>query len=74
MHTTHGMAQLILIWPQTIEKYLFLPIPKKQVKKPLWAPSNYHGSVGQGFEVVENYIRGQEGHHGGIISILLAVS
>jgi hypothetical protein len=33
-------------------------------KKHLWAPSNYHGSVGQGFEVVENYIRGQEGYEG----------
>ena len=38
------------------------PELKKQVKKHLWAPSNYHGSVGQGFEVVENYIRGQEGY------------
>jgi len=39
------------------------PELKKRVKKHLWAPSNYHGSVGQGFEVVENYIRGQEGHN-----------
>ena len=38
------------------------PELKKQVKKHLWAPSNYHGSVGIGFEVVENYIRGQEGY------------
>ena len=37
------------------------PELKKKVKKHLWAPSNYHGSVGIGFEVVENYIRGQEG-------------
>jgi putative transposase len=41
------------------------PELKKRVKKHLWAPSNYHGSVGQGFEVVENYISCQEGHHGG---------
>jgi len=39
------------------------PKLKKQVKKHLWAPSNYHGSVGIGFEVVENYIRGQEGYN-----------
>jgi len=30
------------------------PELKKRVKDHLWAPSNYHGSVGQGFEVVEN--------------------
>jgi len=29
------------------------------VKKHLWAPSNWHSSVGIGFEVVDNYIRGQ---------------
>ena len=39
------------------------PELKKQVKDHLWAPSNYHGSVGIGFEVVENsYIKGQEGY------------
>ena len=27
----------------------------------LWAPSCYHGSVGQGWEVVEKYISGQKG-------------
>ena len=27
----------------------------------LWAPSCYHGSVGQGWEVVERYISGQKG-------------
>ena len=40
------------------------PELKKRIRDHLWAPSNYHGSVGQGFEVVENYIRCQEGHHG----------
>ncbi len=35
----------------------------QKVKKHLWAPSNYHGSVGQGFEVVENYIKSQNAHH-----------
>jgi len=35
------------------------PELKKKVKKHLWAPSNWHSSVGIGFEVVEN-IRGQE--------------
>ncbi len=38
---------------------------KKEVRDHLWAPSNYHGSVGQGFEVVENYIKSQEEHHRG---------
>jgi putative transposase len=38
------------------------PELKKKVKKHLWAPSNWHSSVGIGFEVVENYIRGQEGY------------
>ena len=37
------------------------PELKKRVRDHLWAPSNYHGSVGIGFEVIENYIRGQEG-------------
>ena len=41
------------------------PELKKQVRDHLWAPSNYHGSVGQGFEVVENYIKSQDGHHRG---------
>lgn len=29
----------------------------------LWAPSCYHGSVGQGWEVVERYIEGQKGYY-----------
>ena len=33
-------------------------------KKGLWAPSNYYGSVGQGFEVVESYVKHQDRHHG----------
>lgn len=37
------------------------PELKRWCKKGLWAPSCYHGSVGQGFEVVENYIRSQSG-------------
>jgi putative transposase len=28
----------------------------------LWAPSCYHGSVGNGWEVVEKYISGQDTH------------
>ena len=36
------------------------PELKKKVGKHLWAPSNYHGSVGQGFEVVEHYIKSQK--------------
>jgi len=28
----------------------------------LWAPSCYHGSVGQGWEVVEKYISGQKNY------------
>jgi len=30
----------------------------------LWAPSCYYGSVGQGFDVVEAYVRNQKSHHG----------
>jgi putative transposase len=29
----------------------------------LWAPSCYHGSVGNGWDVVEKYISGQDTHH-----------
>jgi putative transposase len=36
------------------------PELQKKIRKHLWAPSNYHGSVGQGFEVVEKYIAGQK--------------
>ena len=32
-------------------------------KKALWAPGCYHGSVGQGFEVVEKYISNQRYEH-----------
>jgi putative transposase len=32
---------------------------QKKIRKHLWAPSNYHGSVGQGFEVVDKYIETQ---------------
>ena len=39
------------------------PELKKQIKDHLWAPSNYHGSVGQGFDVVDKYIKGQEGYN-----------
>ena len=36
------------------------PELKKWFEKSLWAPSCYHGSVGHGWEVVENYIAGQD--------------
>ena len=36
------------------------PELKKWCEKSLWAPSCYHGSVGHGWEVVENYIAGQD--------------
>jgi len=36
------------------------PELKKWCKKSLWALSCYHGSVGHGWEVVENYIAGQD--------------
>lgn len=39
------------------------PELKKFHKKRLWAPSNYHGSVGVGYEAVENYVRSQDEHH-----------
>jgi len=29
----------------------------------LWAPSCYHGSVGNGWDVVEKYIQTQDVHH-----------
>jgi putative transposase len=35
------------------------PELQKKIRKHLWAPSNYHGSVGQGFEVVDKYIETQ---------------
>lgn len=35
------------------------PELKKWCPKALWAPGCYHGSVGQGFDVVEKYIRSQ---------------
>ena len=39
------------------------PELKELSKKFLWAPSCYHGSVGQGFNVVEKYIEAQKDHH-----------
>ena len=39
------------------------PELKKLHKKRLWAPSNYHGSVGIGYAVVKNYVKSQEQHH-----------
>lgn len=35
------------------------PHLKRWCPKALWAPGCYHGSVGQGFEVVEKYISSQ---------------
>ena len=35
------------------------PELKKKVAKHLWAPSCWHGSVGQGFEVVDRYVKTQ---------------
>lgn len=32
-------------------------------KEHLWAPSCFHGSVGQGFDVVERYITSQKQYH-----------
>jgi len=32
--------------------------------KALWAPGCYHGSVGQGFDVVERYVAGQKQYRG----------
>ena len=36
------------------------PELKVWCKRSLWAPSCYHGSVDHGWEVVENYIAGQD--------------
>jgi len=36
------------------------PELKKCSEKSLWAPSCYPGSIGHGWEVVENYIAGQD--------------
>ena len=33
--------------------------------KALWAPGGFHGSVGQGFDVVERYITGQKQYRSG---------
>ena len=35
----------------------------KWCKKALWAPGCYHGSVGQGFDVVHKYIDSQKHEH-----------
>ena len=35
----------------------------KKMGRHLWEPSNYHGSVGQGFQIVERYIKHQKEHH-----------
>lgn len=35
----------------------------KWCKTALWAPGGFHGSVGQGFEVVQKYIAGQKQAH-----------
>lgn len=32
-------------------------------KEHLWAPSCFHGSIGQGFDVVERYITSQKQYH-----------
>ena len=47
-------------------KYLRREFPElvQYYKKGLWAHSNYFGSVGQGFDVVEAYVRNQDKHHG----------
>ena len=34
-----------------------------EIKDIIWAPSHYHGFVGQGFEVVEKYIETQKDKH-----------
>lgn len=39
------------------------PHLKESCDDHLWAPSCYHGSVGNGWEVVEKYISGQDTHH-----------
>ncbi len=39
------------------------PHLKQWCKKALWAPGCYHGSVGQGFEVVHKYIDSQKYEH-----------
>lgn len=36
----------------------------KWCPKALWAPGCFHGSVGQGFDVVEKYIAGQKAYRG----------
>jgi REP element-mobilizing transposase RayT len=39
------------------------PELQKKIRKHLRVPSNYHGPVGKGFEVVESYIKSQDVHH-----------
>ncbi len=39
------------------------PDLKKWCGEHLWAPSCYHGSVGSGWDVVEQYIQTQDKHH-----------
>ena len=35
-------------------------------KGALWAPGSFHGSIGQGFDVVEKYIAGQKAYRGSV--------
>ena len=60
------VSKIAMQFKGTSSFYLRKEFPelKQQVDNHLWAPSTYHGSVGRGFEVVENYIRTQEAHHG----------
>ena len=37
----------------------------KWCKTGLWAPGCFHGSVGHGFDVVEQYLKGQQSFRGG---------
>ncbi|MBU4454318.1 MAG: transposase [Euryarchaeota archaeon] len=39
------------------------PHLKEWCDEHMWAPSCFHGSVGQGWEVVEKYIQTQDTHH-----------
>ncbi len=46
------------------------PHLKNWNRKGLWAPGCYHGSVGQGFDVVEKYIAVQRYDHGSRPSVV----
>ena len=64
-HTVSLLTDHMVFAPKYQGKILRKEFPhlKEFCDEHLWAPSCYHGSVGNGWEVVEKYISGQDTHH-----------